>query len=425
MDKLDRKLIYNLLSSYDILKYLHTNGKQELSSGCKFIYEKCTRVRLENLNFGTSQYRACINKSHMGGSWGDDNYKLKQEYFDSVVNEYKNHILYFVYYERDYFLLEYFSLNFTNLYSLSLNYILLPKNTLKNIIKNLPNLRSLFLNDVLAYYSKNDSITTDFKFSNHLKKLTLSNISQLEIENTEYLSIKQYNHSPRFQNSEILDISLNLVNTLKHLDWHSLATDNSQLFNEIITNNSDLTSIKATSKSLNLNSLNHISNSPNLTKFSIIFNGPLVDLTSEHLPKLPNIKNLLFYQTHGQNQTPINLLIENCENLEELKLGNVYDFKVHLKYYIKNLTCLKIYTIDINSFPHQILDTILPEPSLEQLKIISKYPIKLDFRCFDNIKKLKFICNNYLKVSEVPNYENLNSWKMISYPQSIKYYRIK
>ncbi|KXN70961.1 hypothetical protein CONCODRAFT_70208 [Conidiobolus coronatus NRRL 28638] len=247
----------------------------------------------------------------------------------------------------------------------------------------------------------------------------------LKLDNTNYLSIRQHNHSPRFENKNILDISLKLVNTLQYLDWHSLSTDNSQLFNETIANNVELISLKATSKSFNLNSFYHISKNTNLTKLYITFNEYFIDLNSANLPRLSNIKNLLFYQTHGQNQTPIHLLIEKCENLEELKLGNVYDFKVHLKYYIKNLTLLKILAIDVNGFPHQILDTVLPEPNLEQLKICSKHPIKLDFSNFDNMKKLKFICNNYLETNEVPKYEELNNWKMTSYPTSTKYWKIK
>ncbi|KXN70973.1 hypothetical protein CONCODRAFT_6421 [Conidiobolus coronatus NRRL 28638] len=348
-----------------------------------------------------------ISGTQKGLHWGHEDYELKLEYFDTIINRYKNQLQSLTYGGWDYFLIEYFSIKFNNLNSLFLDYTIIPKIVLKNIINNLPNLHSLSLSNIIAAYSKNDPQIDDFKYSKSLKKLIWSSSSQFELDSTDYLSMKRHRHTPRFENLGILDLSLNLVNTLKHLNWYPLATDDRQLFNKIIAKNSGLISLATTLNSFNSESFNYISSNLNLKKLSISFSGDPVILNQSQLPKFPNIKTLEFYHRFGNNTRSIDLLIESCSNLEELKLSYFADFDKYIIRYFKNLKSLKVLTINSNDYTLSILDSILPESNLEQMTIESNYPVKL------------------LHKDEVPDYQELKDWRMVSHHMSTHYWKIK
>jgi hypothetical protein len=190
MSENDTKLVYNLLCSADILKYLDYEDKTELYYCCKYIYEKSTKFRLGFYYFKESEFQVYMDNNHKGLNWKTDDYELNLEYFDTFVNKYKGNIRMLVYHLNDYYLIEHFSQNFTNLKTLYLAYIAIPKTTLKRIIKNLPNLKSLVFICIEAVYSKNDTQITDFKFSQYLRELRLNNCSQSELDSTYYSSIK-------------------------------------------------------------------------------------------------------------------------------------------------------------------------------------------------------------------------------------------
>jgi hypothetical protein len=68
-----------LLSSDDILKYLYTKEIVEFSACCKTIHYKCTRIRLENFEFGPIDFGEYIDNTQEGLYWGHDSYELKLE----------------------------------------------------------------------------------------------------------------------------------------------------------------------------------------------------------------------------------------------------------------------------------------------------------------------------------------------------------
>lgn len=429
MIKINQKLIYNLLIRADILMYLNTYDKTELSSCCKYIYEKCTIIRLKNFKFGGIELQKYINNNRKEYYSGHKNYEYNLEYFDSIVNKRKHHLLCLTYSAKDYFLIEYFSLKFTNLSSLCLDYIVFPKNNLKNIIKSLQNLRSLILCSITTGYSKNDIEVTDFKFSKYLRELVWVNCSQFESDSIEYSTIKHYRFGSHIEGKDILDLSLNLVNNLKYLDWQQLDTDSSQLFNETIVNNPRLTTLIATLSCFNSDSFKLISTSSNLTKLVISIYGESIELDSSTLPKLPNIKNLEFYTTLDVLDT-IDLLISICPNLEDIKLPYYEGFEQNTNYYLNSLENLKILTINVFGIFPSTLGSTLPESNLEKLKIYSARPLKLNFSTFINMKKLKCVINIHTlntrnKTNKLPEYEDLMNWRMITYPTSIIYWKIK
>ncbi|KXN70960.1 hypothetical protein CONCODRAFT_78593 [Conidiobolus coronatus NRRL 28638] len=302
---------------------------------------------------------------------------------------------------------------------------MLPKNVLKNIIKNLSNLHSLLLFDIIIFYSKNDSKVDDFKFSKNLKKLEWENCGQNEVSSTDYLRVKDLKVFALFNNQN-MDISLNLVNTLKHLYWHSEVDDN-QLFDEIISNNPKLTSLDATSRLLNANNFYHISNNSNLTKLSITHDGFHLDFDSTRLLNLSNIKTLKLYRLYDKDCTIIDIIIENCNNLEELNIDYYVGFERSLKHFINVLTRLKILSIYNNEYSLAKVYTALRHSNLEQLKVGSRNPIKFksnNFNNFNRMKKLKFIENYHLKTIKIPKYDELDNWRIIKYPKSTQYWKI-
>ncbi|KXN70952.1 hypothetical protein CONCODRAFT_17225 [Conidiobolus coronatus NRRL 28638] len=430
MTKIDSKLIYNLLISNNILEYLNISEKKEFSSCCKFIYEKCTGIRLKNLKFCGLEFQAYVDNTQKGKNWGHESYKLKVEYFETIINKRKNILTSLVYGGSDYLLIEHFSLKFVNLNSLLLDYITIPKNILKNIIKNLVNLRSLLLWGISVAYSKNDFQVSDFKFSKYLRELRWDTCKQLELDSTDYLKILKYRSIRRSARESILDISLNLINSLNYLDWQPMGSDDNQIFNEIITNNPGLTTLSSTLNCFNSASFKYISTNSNLTKLIISNCGDFLSLNSIHLCKLPNIKILEFQEILGEISDSLDLLIENCPNLEELKLPYFYECDQYIINYINNLTKLKVLTININDYTLSFLDSVLLQSNLEKLEIDSISPIKFNFNNFANMKNLKHINNMHMHIKsnskyQIPEYEELNDWRMISYPTSTQYWKIK
>jgi hypothetical protein len=430
MTKIDKNLIYNLLCGKDILKYLCVKEKSELSSSCKYIYNKCSIIRLQNLDFGVIHYQSYIYNTQKGVYWGQDNYQLKLDYFKDMVDKYKEKLLSLNYGYSDYFLIEHFSLKFKNLTSFCLYYITIPIFNLKNIIKNLENLHTLSFIGLIVPYSKNDYQVDDFKFSKCLKELTWGYCSQFELDNTDYLSINRHSRTPVYTNESILDISLSMVTTLKYLEWRIDAPGENQLFNETIANNPGLIKITAALHCFDSDSFKHISSSKNLTKLTFSSNGNPLIFNSPMFPKLSNIKTLDFLFTYGDVAVSIDLLITNCPNLEELKFHYFNNCDEFLITYIKNIVNLKALCIDSDEDIHLFLDSILPESNLQQLKINSYYPVIFNFNNFINMQNLKFISNSYRLYSlvdknKIYKHEGLNDWKVVNYPTSIQYWKIK
>jgi hypothetical protein len=428
MNKIDAKLICSLLSSSDILRYISIKDKAELSSCCKFIYEKTIRLRLGNLCFEDSEFQEYINNTQKGTLWTDESYDLKLEYFDVTINKYKAYLSKLVYSGLDYSLLEYFSHKFKNLSSLCLHSINLPKNSLKIVIENLHNLHSLTLSEVKAAYSKSECQSFNFKLSNYLKELNWENCTQFELTSSDLSSFKQFSLAPRFMNESTLDISLNLINSLKSIYWVNSICSNDQKFDELIVNNPSLASLTTTLNLLYSSSYSHIISNVNLTKLTILDFGDTIVYNSQ-LPKLLNIETLNFYHRFAEIGPYINKLIEDCSNLKELEYHSYYGSDQYLFNYIKNLKKLKILTIIATSYTPSILDSILPQSNIEKFEICTYYPIKFNFKNFVNFKYLKLINNiNMLPGSHVwddtPYYEDLTGWRMIIYAKSTQYWKV-
>ncbi|KXN70964.1 hypothetical protein CONCODRAFT_6411 [Conidiobolus coronatus NRRL 28638] len=430
MSKIDIKLSYNLLSSNNILKYLLDSEKCELSYSCKYIYDKCSIIRLQKLDFNSIHYQSYLDITQKGVYWGDDNYMLKLEYFDDMVNKYKERLLSLNYGHRDYFLIEHFSLKFINLSSFCLYYIEIPITNLKNIIKNLKNLHFLSLIGLTVPYSKNCSQVVDFEFSKYLKELTWGCCYQFELDSTDYLSINQHSRAPSYVNESMLNISLNLITTLKHLEWSIDTLEDAQLFNEAIANNPELISLKAILHCFEWDSFKPISSSKNLTKLSISSNGYSFISDNSMLSKLSNIKALELLNTYDDVAVSIDLLITNCPNLEELSFSYFGNYDEPLIRYIKNIVNLKALIIDCYADTYLFLDSILPESNLEKLEVITYNPIKFNFNNFINMKKLKFVTNsfkvnNFEDKNEIYKQEGLEGWRVITYLTSIWYWKTK
>jgi hypothetical protein len=206
--------------------------------------------------------------------------------------------------------------------------------------------------------------------------------------------------------------------------------DDKQSFNEAISNNPGLTSLKADSNRFNYNSFKLISINSNLTKLSISFDICPMNLDNSVLSKLPNIKTLEFYVKYEDKLDSISLLIQNCPNLEELILSYFFKKDDFVIDYINSLTNLKVLNINSNGYMLSFLDKVLPQSNLEKLEINTFRPIRLNFSNFANMKKLEII-NNIWRASifedenKVPEYEGLNDWKIISYNGSAQYWKVK
>jgi hypothetical protein len=427
--KEETKAVYNILSDSDIIRYLNIKDKIELSSTCKYINKKLAQFRLQKLWFNSRDFQKYIDNTQRGIYWTNESYELKLDYFETNFVDYKRHLLKLTYGGIDYFLLEYFSLNFINLTSLWLDYIILPKKVLIKVIENASNLVHLTLWGIEVAYSKIDNITSGVKFSKYLTELKWENCNQFELDSTDLVSFKEHALAPRFSNSDILDISLNIVDTLKSLYWCHLNPKSTDLFNETILNNPGLTHLTISLYNLSLINLNQLANSPVLTKLTIYDSGEAITSDSNRLINFPNIKTLEFPYFFEEVVPSVNLLIENCPNLEKLKMFSIDSCDDYFFNYIKNFKHLKVLTIiAVKHFPSFLYNST-PQSNLEHLEIYTQKPNTIYFNNFINMPKLKLIKNscsdyNLENWKGTPNYEDFKGWRMIKYPGSISYWKV-
>lgn len=124
---------------------------------------------------------------------------------------------------------------------------------------------------------------------------------------------------------------------------------------------------------------------------------------------------------------PIDSIIEKCNNLEELKIDYYDGFLDSLKLYKDELANLNILDIYDNDWSLAKVYTALRESNLEQLKIGSRNPIKFktyNFNNFNKMKKLKFVDNYHLVTTKIRNYDELDNWRIIKFPESTQYWKI-
>ncbi|KXN70963.1 hypothetical protein CONCODRAFT_70210 [Conidiobolus coronatus NRRL 28638] len=429
MNITDSKQISTILSSYDIIKYLSIWDRVELSSTSKLIYDKLTCYRLERYNIGSSEFQEYINNTQQRTYWTDDNYEPRLEYFNDAINKYKPYLTRFAFGVVDYILLNHFSFKFQNLTSLELSNIILPKSELLVIIGNFKKLSYLTLMGITAAYSKTENINTKFKFSAFLRQLKWQNCVEFELNDTDLLSSNQLAKYINFENTKVLDISLNLVNSLKSLIWCNFDSSDMELLCNLITNNPGLTKFTTTLHSINQAILECITNNRNLTELTILDSISSILLTSDHLINLANIKSLHFPFIASESVTSINLLIERCQNLENLELFLNYNTDITYTNYIKKLVKLKALKVISTVFIPSFLYSNFSQDNLEVLEICTFNPLKLNFNNFTNLTKLKVITNacsdnNPKNWTYSPDFEDLNGWRAIKYDRSIKYWKL-
>jgi hypothetical protein len=256
------------------------------------------------------------------------------------------------------------------------------------------------------------------------------NCVQLELDGTDYLEVVKQKPNIRSASDIILDISLNLVNTLKHLYWYHMDTYDNQIFNQIITNNPGLTTLIASLYFFDSTIFKNISTNSNLTKLIIPGYGDSLVINNIQLYKLPNIKTLEFQDKFSSVSATLDLLIDNCPNLEELILSYNHEYRQYIINYIMKLSNLKTLIIDSDGYKFSFLDSPLPQSNLEKLKIESISPMSLNFNNFVNMKNLKFINNTHMPIKSNIDYqisvnEELNNWRIINYPTSTQYWKVK
>jgi hypothetical protein len=427
--KIEIKTAYNILSNSDIIQYLYTNDKIELSSTCKYIYKKLTRFRLEKFRFNSKDFQNYIENTQKGIYFSDNSYELVLSYYDEIVGIYKNHLLSLTFECVDFLLLNYFSLKFTNLTSLWLHNIILPKTNLINIIENGNYLTHLTLWGIEAGYCKVDKINPCIKFSKYLRGLLWENCKQFEVDSTDLISFKKHGYASRFSNSSILDISLNMVDTLKSLDWYQFDPSGSQLLNETIVNNQRLSHLSISLYTLNLINLNYLSSNSVLTKLTIYDYGKEIEINQSRLINFPNIKVLEIPDFFQVLAPSVNLIIESFPNLEKLKMFYINDCDDYFINYVKKLKNLKTLTlVMVKRFP-PFLYNMEFESNLEHIEILTYKPIIIYFSKIINMQKLKLITNSCTKSNRegwngIPTYKDLKGWRAVKYHRSIKYWKI-
>jgi hypothetical protein len=429
MEKIGNRIKHTLICSKDLLQYLEIEDKTELSSTCKFIYNKCKVIRLEKHHFGILEVQELAGIANKRSLTTADLISANLGYLNYTVDKYKLYIDSYSYSGHYYNLAEYFTSKFINVSYLCLDTLTIPKLSLKHIIENLSYLQSLTLDNIMLSYPKSDHELIQFKFPKRLQKLKWINCFQLQSDSIDPVLLNRQRRSIKYDDYYTMDINISSINTLKSLYWRNSTGNHTQLLSEILSNNSELNSLKLHFYGRTPIPFLDISNCTNLSKlilsdveFSRFFN-------IEKSMKLPYIKVLDIQSSSLENIELIDILIHNCSNLVELKYYSFLGCEDYLVKYNNVLSKLKSFYINASYYVPSFQIPALSVSILESLEIRSRYPIEFNFNIFKNMKLLKMIKNTrsteYMSSwSKAPNYKELNGWRMIKYPNSILYWKV-
>ncbi|KXN70967.1 hypothetical protein CONCODRAFT_6414 [Conidiobolus coronatus NRRL 28638] len=278
-------------------------------------------------------------------------------------------------------------------------------------------------------YPKSEYGLIQFEFPKHLQKLKWINCFQFQSDSIDPIILNRQSRSIKYDNYYTMDININLVSTLKSLYWINTTENHTQLLSEILVNNSELNSLVVSFYRRIPIPFLQISNCTSLAKLTLLDAEFSRFFNIEKSMKFPYIKVLDTQSSSLDNIESINVLIHNCPNLEKLKYFSFPGCEDYLIKYINILSKIKSFYINASYYVPSFQIPVLPVSTLERLEIRSRYPIKFDFKLFNNIKLLKIVKNvrstEYMSNwDNGPNYKELKGWRMIKYSNSILYWKI-
>jgi hypothetical protein len=428
MDKIDSKIVYDLFCNKDLLNYLNTNEKEELTSACKFIYKKSNRFRLEKLHFASADLNKFITSIKDRSLSQQEVFALAAEYIENIIDKYKPYLSNLSCSGYDNNFAEIFAKEFVNLNSLVFDCITITNKNFINIINNLPHLNSLTLWNIMLAYSKKDEKLDRLNFSRKLHNLEWMYCYQFECDVEGPMNINNYRESLPLSNFTFMDVLLDTITSLKSLTWYNTDEKGIEILSTLVANNKKLSKLSAPLQTLNAQTFKNISNSINLKKLILLYAEDEIRLTIDQLVDLPHIKTLEIHFSYGEYIQALAPLIQSCANLEELRYFAFPRCETNLLNHISSLPKLKRLFINTTRHIPTFLSSTLPESSIEHLELRSYYPIAINFDFFNNWKKLKYIKNVLvIPILEDLEYssgsEDLKDWRMFNYSNSIQYWK--
>ncbi|KXN70971.1 hypothetical protein CONCODRAFT_17238 [Conidiobolus coronatus NRRL 28638] len=389
MDKIDRAFLVNVFCNRDLIQYLSNKDKCELSSACKQFYQSYTKWRLQSYTFTTFKLIQLANILELGDNSENGVYNSQLITLNTIIDKHKKHILQLTsVHNINYFIVEYFSINFTYLTKLRLYQIALPMDSLQNIFKNLPKLRSLTLERVMLAYCKLEDQDNEIQLPKLLTSFNYDNCRQFVCDIKEPADLYQ-NASSQFNNLPNMRFDCSSIGMLKSLSWVNRSQNDTSIINQLLANNFQLEKFEAPLQCLNSNSLSLIANNQNLNTFSLSNNLTAVNFTYYKFINLPYIK-------------AINLQIEK----------------------------LKLFCIKLEYESRTFLSQPLPESSLECLQLQVLDPYDVNFQAFVNLKNLKTV-KITLRSNILPNHDSLKSyyagfkgWRLLLNQSTINLWKI-
>ncbi|KXN70944.1 hypothetical protein CONCODRAFT_6391 [Conidiobolus coronatus NRRL 28638] len=430
MNAIDNRITYSLLCNKILLQYLDAKDKTEFSSTCKFIFQKCSRFRLSVYKFNLCDFVYYTNSIYSWIRSPEEIYNEQLEYINKIINIYRPHLLSLTCIKNaNYFILEYFSIQFDCLRSLFLNEFCIPQQTFKNVIDNLPNLHELVLIEIGVALELNNFSPTELKFPKYLTKFTMQYCYQFNCNHTDPVYLTLSGASLENTNRYNFEISNINISRIKYLSWANDYERGINTLNELLANNHKMEKLEVFLDRLNPSSLLLISNNRNLNTLVLSAIENTV-LKSYHFPKLPFVKRIELKDVFAPGMESIGLFLRNCPNLEELKFGFYTDNADILLKIIKNFKNLKKLSIT-----HMCLDLLLsapfPETTVEHLEFTTRDPFRTVFSVFNNLKHLKSVSlnglfplyNNYDYTNQL--FDGYYYWREIRYSNSVKFWKTK
>ncbi|KXN64834.1 hypothetical protein CONCODRAFT_170283 [Conidiobolus coronatus NRRL 28638] len=433
MEKLDNKQKLNLLCSPDLLQYLPNNDKSELLQCSKYTLSKCTPNRLSKLDL--YHYRLYEMSTIFNSSKLTSQEILQNQltHIDPVIAKYKTNIIRLgIGWNYNYNLVKYSTQSFVNLTKLYLVSIIIPKFEFNNILFNLNNLDTLWLDEFILGFSNIDEDTL-LDFPSLLKNLNWASCKQTYYDSSMDLdpvvlhdSLSEIN----FDSLDPLEIPTNSIKNLKFLTSYNAELQYTRTINQLIQTNPKLIQLSTLIQTLDNTTIKLISRSANLEKlhFYIDYGDSDVQVT-DFLP-MPYLKSIEFNIVPIHRLVYTNQLVNSCKNLINLKYPWFPETESDLHGLITNLEHLEYLTLHNCSNSPNFISFKLSNKNLKTLEFIAFDPLKIDFELFSNLKNLKRVkltiysqFHRYL--TEIRDYyENLIGWRVFFHKYIIQCWKV-
>ncbi|KXN65694.1 hypothetical protein CONCODRAFT_12639 [Conidiobolus coronatus NRRL 28638] len=429
MEKIDNKQIINLLCNPDLTQYLTNKDKSELCQCSKYIFFKCTQNRLQSLElflYQLTDRRTIFSPSNYTNKEILQNQLI---HISQAIEAYKNTAIRLgIGMNYNYHLVKYTTQSFINLTKLRLVYVIIPKFEFNNILSNLENLDTLWLDEIIISFNDAEE-NTPLALPPLLNNLFWSNCKQMHYDSAIDLHPVAFHNSLsdiNFDALSPLEIPTYSIKNLKFLTSYNAELQYTQTINQLIQTNPKLTQLNTLIEALDNTTIKLISHSVNLSKLHFDNDYGESDIQVTDFLPLPYLNSIEFNIVPIHRLVYASQLIKCCVNLVNFICPWLPEIEDNLQGLITNIEHLEYLTLRNCSNSPDFITFKLVNQNLKYLEFSRFNPLKIDFKLFsslENLKRVKIVIHAkfHRNLTEIRDYyESLTGWRVFIYEYVIQ-----